>query len=356
MIKLGIAIVTMMVTCLVAYQRIFNSVDTITLTKKDVVWEQSLQAEAANDFFWQQFHDGHYDSIPVILEKLTAAYLNNLSDIRTIDHLAFTHMWALSEHQNSRHGARIIEHATLAQKYFGESYLMNPRDTRILSFLSSVKMGNGSLCGDRESLKNGYLNGRKAIREWENFSSFSLAYTLSRLPSTDKRFKEALELMKTLAERHAHNFDPKSPDTQRQIADIELLKDSDQSRDRVFHNSWIAPHNVEGFFMAYGDMLVKSGSWEDAVSVYKICQYVPQYDDWDYKEVLERRIFNAERNATIFQRPVGKGQRVSADVAIMVETGIACRSCHQMSAGDRERTFKGYDESRLMDKKFYFLE
>lgn len=355
MLKLGIIIVAAVVGSIVAYQRVFNSVNTVTLTK-DVVWTQSPQATTANDYFWRQFHQGNYDSIPVVLDKLTAAYIDNPNDIRTVNHLAFTHMWALSERQNGGRSPRVIEHATLAQKYFGESYMMNPKDTRMLSFLSSAKMSNGAICGDQRLRMDGYLNGQKAIREWENFSSFSLAYTLSRLPAEDEKFKEALALMKTLAERHARNFDASSTDTQKQISEIRLLTDSDQSQDRVFHNSWIAPHNVEGFFMAYGDMLVKSGNWKEAISVYKLSQFVQQYSDWEYKDVLEKRITNAERNVALFGEAVARGERIGVDDAILVETGIACRSCHQMSVADKQRTFAGYDERRLLNKRFYFLE
>ena len=356
MVKLSIAIVGIALGCIIAYQHIFDSVDTITRTKKEVIWQQSLTAETANNYFWDQFHLGNYDSIPTIIDKLTSAYVDNPNDIRTINHLAFTHMWALSEHRKSGGGARIIEHATLAQKYFGESYLMNPRDTRILSFLSSVKMANGKICGDKQLSKEGYLNGLKAIREWENFGSFSLAYTLSRLPSSDKKFSEALALMKNLAEQYANDFDANSSDTQQHIAGIEWLRESDQSKDRVFRNSWIAPHNVEGFFMAYGDMLVKSGRWEEAISVYKLSRHVQQYNDWDYKDVLERRIDNARRNVQVFANPDAQDDNTGIDNAMLVETGIACRSCHQMSAADRKGTFAGYDERRLLDKTFYFLD
>lgn len=241
-----------------SYQLVFNSVKTITLSEKRYTWTQSPLSIAANTNFWQQFHQGNYDSIPSVLEKLTAAYLDNPNDIRTITHLAFTHMWALSEHNNNN-SPSVIDHATLAQKYFGESYLMNPSDTRILSFLSSVKLVNGAISHDKGLLKVGYLNGLKAIREWENFSAFSLAYTLSRLPYTDDKFQKGLKLMRTLAEGYAKNLDPKGNATREQIAGMKLLDYSHKSKDRVFYNSWVAPHNIEGFFMAYGDMLVKNG-------------------------------------------------------------------------------------------------
>ena len=91
-------------------------------------------------------------------------------------------------------------------------------------------------------------------------------------------------------------------------------------------------------------------------NVYKLCRYVRQYPDWVYKDVLERRIGHARQNVTKFRKPIARGERVGVDEATLVETGIACKSCHQMSTGDNERTFKGYDERRLMDRKFYFLE
>ena len=61
-------------------------------------------------------------------------------------------------------------------------------------------------------------------------------------------------------------------------------------RKRACWNSWIAPHNVEGFYLNMGDMLVKNGDWEKAVEIYSLAKQVPQYENWTYKGVLEKRI------------------------------------------------------------------
>ena len=350
-----ISVVLLAATGWAVYQIFFNSVKTITLSEKKYKWVETSLSKSANEYFWEQFHQGNYDSIPVILEKLTAAYLDNPNDIRTVTHLGFTHMWAISEHKNNSN-PRAIEHATLAQKYFGESYQMNPRDTRVLSFLSSIKLANGAISKDNGLLKDGYLNGQKAIREWKSFSAFSLGYTLSRLPHTDEKFQEALQLMGDIASSYAEDFDPKSSATQQAISGMELLNNKDTSKDRVLKNSWVAPHNIESVFMVYGDMLVKNGDWKDAIDVYKLARFSEQYDSWDYKDVLERRIINAEANVELFRKENPSSQESEIGKTILVQTGISCRSCHQMSKTDKERFFKDYDVSNLLTKEFYLLE
>ncbi len=337
------------------YEIKFNSVKTITLSEKKYEWVETSLSISANEYFWEQFHQGNYDSIPAILEKLTTAYLDNPNDIRTITHLGFTHMWAISEHQD-RNNPRVIEHATLAQKYFGESYQMNPRDTRILSFLSSVKLANGAISSDDGLLKDGYLNGQKAIREWKDFSAFSLGYSLSRLPHTDEKFQEALKLMESIASSYAENFNPKSRATQQAISEMKLMKKGDMSKDRVFKNSWVAPHNIEGVFMVYGDMLVKNGDWEDAIDVYKLARFSEQYDSWDYKDVLENRIINAQANVKLFRKEIPRSQKSQVGKAMLSQTKISCRSCHQMSKIDKERFFTDFDVNKLLTKSFYLLE
>ncbi len=337
------------------YEIFFNSVKTITLSEKKYDWVETPLSRSANTYFWDQFHRGNYDSIPPVLEKLTAAYLDNPNDIRTITHLGFTHMWAIAEHQNISN-PRVIEHATLAQKYFGESYRMNPHDTRILSFLSSVKLRNGSISNDEGLVKDGYLNGLKAIREWESFSTFSLGYTMSSLPHTDEKFQEALKLMGNLASGYAENFNPKRSKTQLTISKMKVLDKANLSKDRVFFNSWVVPHNIEGFFMAYGDMLVKNGDWEQGVDVYKLARFSEQYESWDYKNVLENRIINARANVESFRKKTSRGQKSEIDKTMLVQTRISCRSCHQMSETDKERFFTDYDVSKLLTKEFYMLE
>jgi hypothetical protein len=60
-------------------------------------YEQSQIVKNANDFFWQNFHAGNYDSISVVIAKLNQALEEQPNDLITTAHLGFTHIWALSE-------------------------------------------------------------------------------------------------------------------------------------------------------------------------------------------------------------------------------------------------------------------
>ncbi|WPP50155.1 hypothetical protein [Catalinimonas niigatensis] len=344
---------------IVVFQIVFNSVDTINKSKHKGEWVESKVSVEANDFFWEQFHLGNYDSIPAILEQLTAAYLDNPNDLKTINHLGFTHMWAIAEQQSAKNpSSTIIGHSVLASKYFGESYMLNPHDTRILSFLSSSKIVTGSISKDEGLIREGYFNGLKAIREWKDFSAFSLAYTLSRLPHDDTNYAKALAWMEELANRcycDGQNFDPESEDCIRFVSQ-RVEEPKRLGKKRVVPNSWVAPHNVEGFFMTWGDLLVKHGDWEKGASIYAFAKHAPDYENWDYKDVLERRLTHAQQNVTVFRKEVKAGEKVAVDHTVLVQTAIACRSCHQMSKNEIASTYKNFDHYTYLDKAFYFLE
>ena len=288
---------------------------------------------------------------------MTAAYLDNPNDLQTVYHLGFTHFWAFAERQNLKKiPSSHLNHPILAQKYLGEAYRLNPNDARILSFLSAAKMIVGTVSGDEELITDGYLNGLKAIREWEDFGEFSLAYSLSRLPYSDPGFQKSLALMKSTLERcYCENFENKAEDCIRAIS--QLVEEPKQlGKRRVVVNSWVAPHNIEGFFMSYGDLLVKHGDWVKGKEMYEFAKYSPDYENWDYKEILEKRIQNARQNEVFFRMEIPKGKQVAIDETILVQSPIACMACHKMSKKDLETKYQKFIPKKYMTPEFYLLQ
>ena len=100
----------------------------------------------------------------------------------------------------------------------------------------------------------------------------------------------------------------------------------DPLRQRACWNSWIAPHNVEGFFLNMGDMLVKSGEWRTGVKVYELARGEPSYSRWPFRDVLEARVTNAEQNVVAFRRPESNEH---SGPRIMLGSRFACMACHQ---------------------------
>ncbi len=99
-----------------------------------------------------------------------------------------------------------------------------------------------------------------------------------------------------------------------------LRTETDPFRLRACTNSWIAPHNMEGFFMNMGDMVVKSGDWRTAQKIYMLAQGVDAYPSWPYRTVLEARIRDAEQNVGVFQRENGP---------LMFRSKFSCSACHE---------------------------
>jgi hypothetical protein len=93
---------------------------------------------------------------------------------------------------------------------------------------------------------------------------------------------------------------------------------------RVCWNSWIAPHNFEGFFLNMGDMLVKSGNWQTAQKIYATAKLSREYGSWKFQSVLEDRIKLAQSNVALFN-----ARDETAKSTIMINTEFSCMGCHQ---------------------------
>lgn len=96
---------------------------------------------------------------------------------------------------------------------------------------------------------------------------------------------------------------------------------------RVCWNSWIAPHNLEGFFLNLGDMLVKAGEWQTAQKMYANAKLSPSYPQWKFRDVLEDRIASAQANVTIFNAPARSADKVRE--RMMIVSPFSCMACHQ---------------------------
>jgi hypothetical protein len=101
-----------------------------------------------------------------------------------------------------------------------------------------------------------------------------------------------------------------------------------QGPKRACWNSWIAPHNFEGFFLNMGDMLVKQGDWATAQKVYANARHADTYARWPYRAVLEARIAQAQSNVAAFN---AAPTPAAGDQVMMGQSRFACMACHQKS-------------------------
>jgi hypothetical protein len=193
-------------------------------------------------------------------------------------------------------------------------------EARYLGFLASMTLAEGGIDRDEAELRRGYSMLIEAIHDWPEFNLFTAGYVLSREPPNSDRFKEALDWQwQNLDACVGGKVDRADPD----FTKYKALETAEGLK-RACWNTWIAPHNVEGFFLNMGDMLVKAGDWKVAQQIYANAKISGTFGAWQYRDVLEDRIQSAEANVAAFNAAPG-----SAKAIILVNSAISCMACHR---------------------------
>lgn len=300
-----------------------------------------------NEYFWKQFHEGNIENIDNIISKLENKYKKDSTNLITNSHLGFAHIWALSEYKRIPNvGANVTDHAYLSYKHFSKAYELNPNDKRVLGFLADAQMAYGSIINSSKMQRKGYFKGLKSISEWPEFNKFTIGVTFSNSRPTSKIFKKSLEWQwTTLEDCYTNEIDRTNPDIKEFIK--KDISGHNPGKDRACYNNWIAPHNIEGYFLHMGDMIIKTGDFKTAIKIYELAKSSPNYESWVFKDLLEKRILNAESNTKLF---LERTQKNEIDSMIITNSGSLCISCHKMSEKDNE-LYKNYDW-----KKFFKSE
>jgi len=285
--------------------------------------ERRPQAARADEVFWRVLHSGAYDRIPEALTALKAAYMADPGDAVTAAHIGWLHIWRLSERTRLPHagGPDITDDAALARKYFEEAVRLTPGEARYLGFYAAALMDEGSIHNDHRLIRKGYFTLKDAIAAWPEFNAFTAGYIAGLQPHDSSRFQDGLALLwENMDACVGERADRAHPDYARY-----MRLETREGPKRVCWNSWIAPHNFEGFFLHFGDMLVKAGDPTRAVTMYQNARLSADFATWPYRDALERRIADAAANVEAFR----SADPPASGATMMVRSRYACMGCHQ---------------------------
>ncbi len=293
----------------------------IAAPSKEAAISRSDAAFKADELFWKTFHGGEYDKIQSTLAVLTAAYLKDPNDAKTAAHIAWLHNWRVAERARiASPAATITDNTFVARRYFEEAVKLDPSDARYLGFLAGHTMAEGSLHKDERLTRKGYFMMLDAINAWPEFNLFTGGYVMSRLPADSPQFREGLEWQwEVLDKCIGEKLDRANPDFAQYLS-----LETTRGPKRACWNSWIAPHNLEGFFLNMGDMLVKAGDWQTGRKIYANARLLKTYPTWRYHGVVEDRIARAQANVALLNAKEG-----TTAVRIMIDSEFACMACHQ---------------------------
>lgn len=299
-----------------------EQVAVMTTPKKKPIPSHSPLANMAQQQFWQTLHQGDYGKLPDTIKLLTAAYLENPHDPQLAAHLGFAHIWKITERQREKTiEPTIVNEIVLSRKYFTDAVELDPDDARYLGFLGDSTLIEGKIFQDERQQVHGYFQLKRAIARWPEFNYFTAGYPMSTLSPHSSAFKEGLAWQwKTLNLCAGTTINHQNPSFKPY-----LYRETQQGPMRACWNSWIAPHNFEGFFLNMGDMLVKSGDWQTGIKIYNNAKFSKTYSFWPYRSLLEDRIQHAQENVALFQRPTFH----SAKTTIIFNSGNGCTVCHQ---------------------------
>jgi hypothetical protein len=290
--------------------------------KKQAATSRSPDALKADELFWNALHGANYDQIATALNAETAAYLQNPDDAVTAAHVGWLHIWQLSERKRlASVPATITDNATLSRQYFGQAVALNPDEARYLGFLAAATLAEGNIHHNEAETRQGYSMLLDSIKAWPEFNLFTAGYVMSSQPAESERFKQALDWQwQTLDVCAGEKVDRKT------AAYAQYMKlETDKGAKRVCWNSWIAPHNFEGFFLNMGDMQVKAGDWQLGQLLYANAKLSPTYAQWNYGKLLDERIRDAQQNVAAFNAPPGASNANS----MIGGSAYGCVACHQ---------------------------
>lgn len=281
----------------------------------------SPQATEAKQAFMAAFMAQRYEALPEVTAALMAAYLKNPDDPKLALLIGHAHFWRVAERgRDPKAGPGVTDAIVLANFYFGEAYRLQPDDHRIAGWLASTQMALGSVHGDERARRRGYFMLKESVRADPEFNYFTLGYVMSRLPAGDPKLAEAVEAMWTNLDLCAgHKVDRRNPD-------LSALGSGSvpEGPRRVCFNGPYTPHNVEGFFLAFGDLLVKTGDPQQAKAVYLQARVSSAYDSWPFKALLEERVRTADIRAAQFA-----SLKDASEAPEMISTSPrACAVCH----------------------------
>ncbi|MFT3835686.1 MAG: hypothetical protein QM723_01645 [Myxococcaceae bacterium] len=290
--------------------------------KKQANPVQSDFSLQANEHFWAALHGGRYEELPDVIEHLQRAYVTDPTDAKSAAHLGFAHIWRVSERARSTERRAVITQDLVLSEYYFHDAVEMTQDPRFEGFLAGSQLAVGTVFKSERKVREGYFRMKDAVSRFPEFNLFARSYSAVTQPVDSERFKQGLaDFWANIDYCLDGKLDHAHPD----YAPLMSLATTTGPK-RVCWNGWIAPHNHEGFALAFGDLLVKAGQLEQAKVMYANAKLSSTYALWPFREVLEKRLEQIDENAQLFRQPE---DQIPVERKTMFASTMNCVGCHQ---------------------------
>jgi hypothetical protein len=250
---------------------------------------QPLDRDPAVAAFRAALEAGRYDALPDVLEQLASADRARPDDAEIKLALGLANLWGVVELGRdpqappSQAGGYALE----AQAHLKRARELSPDDGRIDGWIGSISIGIGTNLSSPELVQEGYDEIARGVVRDPAFNLFVQAFQHARKAPDDpdfaraaQAFFEAVELCELGATRDAPQLATASTG---RAAGVSI----------VCSNGPKMPHNLEGFWLFGGDILLKAGELATARALYENALLEGRAHGWPYLAVAEQRIDDA---------------------------------------------------------------
>lgn len=293
------------------------------------------EAQLDSEFFEALFA-GRYDRIGEFKARYGALIPGGdpaAASALVVARLGFLNIWEVSERYRlldapgglAPEQIQAVSEATGAcANLFALAAAKEPTNAIYRGFAADCQLFLGVATNSAINTLNGLTYAVEAVRRNPEFNLFTVGYALSSLPADSQEFGLGLEMM---------------------FRDFDVCVDAKVDRDnptvvpylgrlptalnkKYCGNTDKAAHNYEGFFLIFGDLLVKAGRPEVAKVMYANAKTLPSFSTWPFKHKIDERIAAAEQLVAPFAALVDPMVKPSYPT-ITFHSEYACMACHQ---------------------------
>lgn len=283
----------------------------------------------ARDSYFDALRQGRYGQLNTIIPALKQEA--DAGEERSMAVLGFAYSWQLAEYRRDPAADSTVgKNARLAVEAFDHAMDEIPKDARLLGFRGSFKQAQARVEDNPALTIAGFIDEEAAAKRWPAWGLFTKAYGVITLNPNDKLYQGGIDAMwKNLdvcagTKVDRNNF---------AIADYPNLfaQNPDPRIQRACINTPVAPHNIEGFFLYFGDLYAKANELEKARHMYQIALDMNP-GDWPYAQVAMTRIERLNQLPELFNTEYDRALPVSVDDINLFQGPANCVVCHQGSA------------------------
>lgn len=279
--------------------------------------------------FYDDFHSSRYSAAKTDAEALDAVLVADPTAGEPAVARGLAHLWHISElgRDPSADPSSIIPEAVKLLDQFVTARANSPDDGRVPCWLGLTQINIGRQTSNQALVDQGLSTIDEGVAAYPEFNLFCKALAYSALPASDPDFAKASEaLFDNLDVCFGESVDRANPDITPYLGQA-----TSTGEKRVCWNDAITPHGAEGFYLFFGDVLVKQGDVATAAIVYHDAELIAEYSSWPYKALLESRLTGDldARAALYANAAIADDPPIAGD-----EISHGCTYCHAASADE----------------------